>query len=311
MSMRITSAKAYETSIGNLQSRQQDLADAQNKLTSGKRVTVASDDPVAAARAERALAAMVRSEADQRALEASRNVTTQTESALGDAGELMQQAREAVINAGNGSYSDSDRATLATSLKGIRDQLLAIANRTDGAGTYLFGGQGTQAPPFVDTPAGVVYQGAGGQTMVPSSESLPMTVDGGQTWLQAPNPVDGQPALSVFSVLDGIIGDLRTPGRGGDAIKATVSTGLSNVDAVAANLLAARTTAGSTLNRTDSLENQISATKLAAQTERSNAEDLDMVQAISDFQNQQSGYDAALKTYATVQHLSLFQYLSA
>ena len=50
---------------------------------------------------------------------------------------------------------------------------------------------------------------------------------------------------------------------------------------------------------------------LAAQTERSNAEDLDMVQAVSDFQNKQSGYDAALKSYSLVQKLSLFQYLSA
>ena len=44
--------------------------------------------------------------------------------------------------------------------------------------------------------------------------------------------------------------------------------------------------------------------------ERSAAEDLDMVQAISEFQNQQSGYDAALKTYAMVQRLSLFNYIS-
>ena len=34
-----------------------------------------------------------------------------------------------------------------------------------------------------------------------------------------------------------------------------------------------------------------------------------MVQAISDFQNQQSGYDAALKTYSIVQKMSLFEYL--
>jgi flagellar hook-associated protein 3 FlgL len=34
-----------------------------------------------------------------------------------------------------------------------------------------------------------------------------------------------------------------------------------------------------------------------------------MVEAISNFQNQQSGYDAALKTYASVQRMSLFQYI--
>ena len=35
-----------------------------------------------------------------------------------------------------------------------------------------------------------------------------------------------------------------------------------------------------------------------------------VVQAISEFQNKQSSYDAALKTYSMVQRMSLFQYLS-
>ena len=35
-----------------------------------------------------------------------------------------------------------------------------------------------------------------------------------------------------------------------------------------------------------------------------------MVQAISEFQNLQNGYEAALKTYSSVQRMSLFQYLN-
>lgn len=35
-----------------------------------------------------------------------------------------------------------------------------------------------------------------------------------------------------------------------------------------------------------------------------------MVEAISEFQNKQTGYDAALKSYAMVQKLSLFQYVN-
>ncbi|WP_425258362.1 flagellar hook-associated protein FlgL [Rubrivivax sp. RP6-9] len=309
--MRITAANAFESSIGNLQKRQQELSQAQDRLTSGKRVATASDDPVAAARAERALAAMVRAEANQRALEASRNVMQQAETAMGDAGELLQQARELVLNAGNGSYADADRKTLANALRGIREQLLSVANRNDGAGSYVFAGQGTDSPPFVDTPAGVVYRGAAGQSDAPSDEPLPLSVDGQQTWLGAPAAVAGDPALSVFGVLDRVIGQLGTPGLGGDVIKQAVSDGVRDIDALSNNLGAQRAAAGEMLNRTDSVEARISAAKLAAQTDRSLAEDLDMVQAISDFQNKQSGYDAALKTYSLVQKQSLFQYISA
>jgi flagellar hook-associated protein 3 FlgL len=42
---------------------------------------------------------------------------------------------------------------------------------------------------------------------------------------------------------------------------------------------------------------------------QSSAEDADMVQAISEFQNQQTGYQAALQSYASVQRMSLFDYI--
>ncbi len=54
--MRISTANKYEATVDNLQRRQVELSDSQNRLTSGKRVLKASDDPAAAARAERALA---------------------------------------------------------------------------------------------------------------------------------------------------------------------------------------------------------------------------------------------------------------
>ena len=73
----------------------------------------------------------------------------------------------------------------------------------------------------------------------------------------------------------------------------------------------ARSDAGVTLNRIDGVTDRLGEQKISAETEKSSAEDLDMVQAISDFQNKQSGYDAALKSYSMVQHLSLFQYLNA
>ena len=88
-----------------------------------------------------------------------------------------------------------------------------------------------------------------------------------------------------------------------------MSLGLRDIDASFDHVLAHRARAGETMNRTDSVEVRLSEQGLAAAAERSHAEDLDMVQAISAFQNQQTGYDAALKAYSMVQRLSLFQYI--
>jgi flagellar hook-associated protein 3 FlgL len=49
--------------------------------------------------------------------------------------------------------------------------------------------------------------------------------------------------------------------------------------------------------------------RLAAQSQRSAAEDVDMAAAVSEFQARQTSYDSALKAYSMVQRLSLFEYI--
>lgn len=310
MSFRITTQNTYERGLSTLQKRQNELSVQQEQLTSGKRVARASDDPAAAARAERAMITMMRSEADQRSLDASRNVVLQAESALGDAGELLIQARDLMLSAGNASYSDQERQGMAVVVRGLREQLLAIANRGDGTGAYLFGGQGSVKPPFSDASGGVAYGGDRGAALTAGQQPLPLAVDGRATWLRAPDPDTGALSLSVFDVMDRLAAELATTGRTNDQIQASVQAGVQDLDAVSDHLLSARARLGETLNRADDIEVRLSQQGLMAAAERSAAEDLDMVSAISDFQNQQTGYDAALKAYSMVQRLSLFDYLS-
>jgi flagellar hook-associated protein 3 FlgL len=395
--MRTSSLNSYATALANLQRRQSEMSDAQSRLTSGLRVMHASDDPTAAARAERARALMQRAESTQRAVDASHNSMTLTESALADAGELMQQARELITAAGNASYSDAERADVANQLSEIRKQLMGIANRSDGAGGYVFSGQGAGRPPFLERPGGVDYVGTGGAVRVASEEPLPLTLDGGNVWLSAStgngvfearpvnstgawidtgrvtapdqitgssyeinftvsggtttysimrdgvatsvvgasyvegqaieidgmavtisgNPADGDafemvPAssdLSVFDALDRVVSELKTPLRTTAQITQTVQNGLRDLDSLSDHLQSARSMTGEVLNRIDGVSGRLDDLKLFGETTRSNAEDLDMVQAISDFQNQQTGYQAALQTYSSMQRMSLFDYL--
>ena len=397
--MRIATSQTYNASIDTLMERQQTMSETQNQMTTGKRVNRASDDPAAAARAERALASERQTVATQRAVDASDNVMTLTETALGDAGDLLQQARQALVAAGNATYSDAERAGVANQLADLRTQLLAVANRTDGSGTYLFGGQGATHAPFADVPGGVQFQGSAGAMQAATSDALPLTMNGEGAWMTArtgngvfatravtstgsawidtgtvtdptavtgstysiqfsvaggattysvlkdgvataqtnmpftsgqPIQIDGQSAniagtpangdsfemapstssLSVFDALDKAISDLKTPGRSGTQIAQTNNQNLNQIDTVMNQIINARSQIGATMNRIDSVTDRLSALKLSSQTERSNAEDVDMTQAISDFTNQQTGYDAALKAYSMVQRLSLFNYIS-
>lgn len=398
--MRVSTANSFDASVDSLIKRQTQLATAQEQLTTGKRVNRASDDPAAAARAERALAAEKHTDAVQRAVNASQNAMQLSESALGDASDLLQQIREAMVAAGNGSYSDQERRAQADKIAGLRMQLLAVANRQDGAGAYLFGGQSPDHAPFLDAAGGVTYQGTAGQIDAASGDPLPLTVDGraawvsartgngvfttapnaantGQSWVDtgrvtdpsrltgdsysivfavsggvttysvlqngAPTAIAGVPYVSgraieidglsatvtgvpadtdsfelapstadlnIFDQIDAAVAALNTPLRTPSQIAQTNSTYLAAVDSAMAQMQSVRAQVGETLGRIDSATGRLDDLRLAAQTDRSNAEGLDMVKAISDFQNKQTGYDAALKSYSLVQKMSLFNYIT-
>ena len=125
---------SYDSAINNLAGRQNSLVQLQEKLTAGKRVIRPSDDPTAAAQAERARTRISRIETTQRMIENQRNTVALGESALGEANDVLQTIREKVVNAGGGAMQASDRQSLAQDIKNLRDQLLSIANRKDNNG---------------------------------------------------------------------------------------------------------------------------------------------------------------------------------
>lgn len=404
MSVRVTTANQFNNAVASLQRRQQELQATQTQLTSGKKVERASDDPVGAARIERALAAIGRVDANQRALESSRNGMNLAEAAIGDASELLQQVREAVVAAGNASYSDAERKGLGDKIAGLRAQLLSIANRPDGSGGYVFSGQGASQPPFLDESTGVRFNGVPGSLLTGTLESFALTVDGRLTWEQGrsgngsfvtsdrPNTLTNAPAkgwidagrvtdpalltghnyqidisgtapnstytvtdldtggvvaadnftpgkainfdgmtvsinaggadgdsfriepaantLNIFTVLDRAAANLRTPLRSNIEIQQGNALSLRDLDQGFQNLQSVRSLVGERLNLLDGSEDRLSGLKLYNQIERSAAEDLDMTEAISRFQIQQTSYDAALRSYAAVQRVNLFQYLN-
>ena len=72
-----------------------------------------------------------------------------------ESSDLMSHARELVVQGMNGTLSDSDRRTLATSLEQIRARLLDVANQ-DTNSHFVFAGTATNTRPFVEsTVAGV------------------------------------------------------------------------------------------------------------------------------------------------------------
>lgn len=145
---RLGTANMYDRTVNNLAERQAKLVDLMEITSSGKRVLRASDDPVAAAQAERARTRITRTEIDQRALDAQVSSITEGESTLGAANNALQQFRELLVNAGNGTYTQTERDALVAQLTSLRDQIEGYANLTDSNGMPLFRGLGSAEQPL-------------------------------------------------------------------------------------------------------------------------------------------------------------------
>ena len=396
--MRTGTANTYNNALQQLFQRQSDLAAQQEKLTSGNRVNRASDDPQAAALAERAMVKISRVETDQRALEVQRSAISSAETTLGDATELVRGVRELVIQAGNAGNLPADRTILAKKMSDLRDQLLTLANRSDSNGVPLFGGLGSSGAPFADIPAGVQYQAISGQRAT-TTTGLPGAMNGQAIWMDvksgngsfevglnagntgaawtdagtvtAPGAltgnnysvnfsvvngvtsydivntttsatvatgqpytdgapvqfdgmsiiVHGQPAngdavsvapsaqTNIFKVLDDAVRGVDTK-SGGNQMSQTVALALKQIDTGLDKLQAARSQAGVWLNRGDSISSAQEARTIELKADKSRAIELDMVKGISDFKLLDTGYQAALQSYAQIQKLSLFNFIN-
>jgi len=171
---RVSTANQYDSALRNVSQRQNALSSLQENLTSGKRVVRASDDPVAAAQAERALTRISRIQTEQRALEVQRNAIAQAESTLGDAIGLVQEIRQLVVAAGGGALKPEDRKTYADQIQSLREQLTDVINRKDTNGIPLLGALGSALQPFAGPLSGspdYLFAGLPGQASSSSTNT--------------------------------------------------------------------------------------------------------------------------------------------
>ena len=299
---RVATANMYDNSIRNIGGRQTSLAEQSEKLTAGKRVLRASDDPVAAAQAERAITRMERIKVEQSALSLQRNAMAEGESTLGDAVDLLQEMRALFVSAGNGANSAKEMQIIAGQLQTLREELLSVSNRTNTSGVPLLSALGSAITPFVNSSAfkdnGLPGQQAGGNT------SIPTALDGDMAFM-----LDS--GESLFKELDTAITGIRNATSGSAANQSSViQNGLANIDQGMDRLSALRGFAGDMLNRADRITGDQEVRSIQLEADRSRAEDMDLVKGFSDFEQTKMGYQAALQTYAMVQKMSLFNYIS-
>lgn len=206
--MRLSTNMIYHQRLQDMNNAQARWMDAGSQLASGKRVSKPSDDPQASSQAVR----VNQSENRNQQYVASRGFAKTgmllQMSVLTQMTEVTTQIDTTIIQASNqGSLSDSDRMSLAEQLSGLKDQLVALGNTTDGNGRYIFAGYKSDKPPFEVNAAGdVIYKGGDKAIMQNVSSDREMTTyfTGAQVFATDSNNV-----VNVFKALNEGIAALK------------------------------------------------------------------------------------------------------
>ncbi|MRT56869.1 flagellar hook-filament junction protein FlgL [Enterobacteriaceae bacterium RIT693] len=318
--MRISTQMLYDQNMRGISDAQSLWLNYGEQMSSGNRVNRPSDDPVAASQA--VVLSQAQSMNDQYKLArtfANQKVSLE-ESVLQQVTSSITNAQEKVVKAGNsGTLNDDDRASLATELEGIRNQLLNQANSTDGNGRYIFAGYKTEAAPFSGGAGSITYNG--GTIPITQQVDTSRTMTIGHTGDQVFNHIssnatpepDGSPSeTNLFNMLDSAIKALKTPTAGlddagkkalDDAVAKTnrgLGNALSNVSTVRAEL-------GTQLNELSKLDDLGSERALGQADQMSQLVGADWNATVSNYVQQQAALQASYKAFSDMQGMSLFQ----
>jgi flagellar hook-associated protein 3 FlgL len=178
--MRISTGTMYDLGVAAINQQQAALLHTQQQISTGRRVATPADDPIAASQILETGQAQSVNQQYITNQQTAKNFLGQTDSVLGQVGTLLQDVRVLVINAGNPTLVNQDRAALATELQGQYQELLSLANSADGSGGFLFSGYQGNTQPFSQSGASVIYNGDEGQRLiqVSGSRQLPASDNG-------------------------------------------------------------------------------------------------------------------------------------
>jgi flagellar hook-associated protein 3 FlgL len=310
--MRISTSTLYDLGVAAINRQQSALLKTQQELATGRRILTPADDPIAAARA------LETTQSDSMNTQYgvnrgwAKDSLGQVDGIFASVDNLLQDVKQIAIQAGNGSYSDSDRQSLATELKSRFDELVSLANSTDGTGKYLFSGYSTSTQPFSNNGGNVQYSGDEGQRVIQVSPTQQMQISesGRQLFERVPDGNGGY--QSIFKTINDLINVLQTPvttAAGQTALNSGLATANGNVTQALDHILSARATVGANLKELDNLDSAGQDLGLQYKQTLSGLQDVDYTKAISDLNLQQVSLQAAQQSFQKITGLSLFDYI--
>lgn len=301
--MRISTSQVFQQGLNSIQTQMREMGDTQQQISTGKRVLNPSDDPVAASRILGLDESIARTEQFQRNIDAAEQQLNLQESTLASAQDVVLAIRDVGLKANSEHYADLPRKALTDQFSQLQKNLMDLANSQDGNGNYLFAGDEGGTRPFTltentgswDT---VNYVGGDDGRSIRASENREVTVvESGE---------------GIFKDVLQAVSDLRELNDEGNSQfkPSDIGATLQALDKGMDKLIEARSRVGSRLEAVEEMRTDHREQMVQYEEARSQVRDVDLAEAITNLNQQNLGLQAAQQSFAKIQGLSLFNYIS-
>lgn len=303
--MRIASTQYYSIVNTALQDNNLAIQHATEQMASGSRIQSPSDDPIASVRISRL------AREDATLAQYQNNITTlgtrlrYNETTLQNITQDMEQARDMLVWAANGSNASSDLNAMAGALGALRDAMFFSCNTKDHEGHYLFSGTATST-------AAMTYNAAAAPgsryTFTGNTNVQYVVVGNGVT--QAAN-VSVPEMAALLNALDTAVTAMQSPTADSNnpATQADITAGLDAVDTAIDTYSTKIAGLGDAQNILETLDNAHTNMTLSNKQASNMLGDLDYGEASIRLNGYTMALQATQKSYAKVNGLSLFNIL--
>jgi len=186
------------------------IADVQERVSTGKSILRASDDPVAAVNLSVAKEQSLLLGQFERNIASAENKLNMTDLTLQETVNVLTRFSELITMARNGALNEEGHLAISTEMKQLKEVLLGLANTTDANGQGIFSGFNGVGRPFeMKVDGSVEYLGNRGQNSLAISENMSIStnIDGGSAFMR----IDTEGGRrSLFDIVDLTINAVET-----------------------------------------------------------------------------------------------------
>ncbi len=314
--MRISQNILTNTTLKNLNSNLETMLGIQEKLSTGRDITRPTDGPVRFSQSLTMRSAIGVNTQFSKNSEFLMTWLNNTDSAIGEAGSVLQRVRELTVRASSDTLSQDERNAIANEIDELSKQMRAVAN-IDFGGRFLFAGNDTTRQPYPN-PNNEAH---------PDPASGPDTSNGTRMKLEIGQSVTiefNSPGVNVFGRT--LAGDVTSGNQPADPdnifrVLSNLSSALRNNDQKAVSdilpqldkrhqaFLTERSVVGGKVSRLQLLRERLADQKVELERYKSVTEDADMSKLITDLNRQDSVYRASLAAGSRVIQPTLADFL--